>query len=206
MAMLIGTPASLTAPCQTGAYETDGVFLYLCTAPSSWKEVPLGIFALDTWSFPSVASYAAAASDGGKAISSFNAPGAGMTVTLPATNTINAGWTLGVATDAGKTMTVAVNGGHGEKILLPGSQGAQTSLALSANASGYELVVLQYDGSNFRIVSATPATANINGMATLIGTPADNAPCQTGAIETDGAYLYVCAAPNTWKRAALSSY
>ena len=206
MAMLIGTPSSLTASCQTGAYETDSVFLYLCTAPSAWKEVPLGTFAIDTWSFPATASYAAAASDGGKAISSFNAPGAGMTLTLPATNTINAGWTIGVATDAGKTMTVAVNGSHAEKILVPGSAGAQSSLALSSDTNGYELVVLQYDGSNFRVLSATPATANLNGMATLIGTPADNASCETGAIETDGAYLYVCAAPNTWKRAALSNY
>jgi hypothetical protein len=206
MATLIGTPASLTAPCQTGAFETDGVYLYLCTAPSTWKEVPVGTFAIDTWSFPAVTSYAATASDGGKAISSFNAPGVGMGITLPPTDTIAAGWTIGVATDAGKTMTVAVQGGHGEKILVPGTAGALTSLPLPTNTAGYELVVLQFDGANFRVLSATPLTANASGMATLIGTPADTGACNTGAIETDGAYLYVCAAPNTWKRAALSSY
>ena len=66
--------------------------------------------------------------------------------------------------------------------------------------------MLQFDGSSFRVLSATPLTANASGMAVMIGTPADNAPCKTGATETDGAWLYLCAAPNTWKRAALSSY
>jgi len=47
----------------------------------------------------------------------------------------------------------------------------------------------------------------VNGMAMLIGTPASSsAACQTGAMETDGVYLYLCAAPNTWKRSAWSSF
>jgi len=72
---------------------------------------------------------------------------------------------------------------------------------------GYELVVLQFDGSNFRIVSTTPLTGNANGMSVLVGTPSSSsAPCQTGALQSDSDYLYFCTAPNTWKRTALSSF
>ncbi len=159
------------------------------------------------WSFPSINTYAATAADGGNALSSFNAPGAGLAVTLPAIGTLTPGWTIGVATDNSKTASVAVNGGAGEKILVPGTLGAKTSLALSANTSGYELVILQFDGSNFRIIYATPLTANVNGMAMLIGTPASSsAACQTGALQFDSNYLYACTAPNTWKRSAWSSF
>jgi hypothetical protein len=41
----------------------------------------------------------------------------------------------------------------------------------------------------------------------MIGTPASgSAACQTGAPQSDGVYLYFCSAPNSWKRAALSSF
>jgi hypothetical protein len=104
-------------------------------------------------------------------------------------------------------MTVRVNGGGGEKILVPGTLGAQTSLSLSGNTGGYELAVLQFDGSNYRLLSVTPLTANADGMGMLIGTPATSSTaCQTGAFETDGVYLYLCTGINTWKRAALSSF
>ena len=53
----------------------------------------------------------------------------------------------------------------------------------------------------------TPLTANAAGMSVPIGTPASSsAACQTGALQSDGSYLYFCSAPNTWKRAALSSF
>ena len=56
-------------------------------------------------------------------------------------------------------------------------------------------------------MSVTPLSANAGGMAVLIGTPASSsAACRTGALQSDGVYLYFCAAPNTWKRAALSSF
>jgi Pectate lyase superfamily protein len=159
------------------------------------------------WSFPSVNTYTATAADNGNALSSFNAPGAGLAVTLPAIGALSPGWTIGVATDNSKTASVAVNGGAGEKILVPGTLGAKTSLALSTNTSGYELVILQFDGSNFRTIYATPLTANANGMAMLVGTPASSsAACQTGALQFDSNYLYACTAPNTWKRSAWSSF
>jgi hypothetical protein len=189
-------------------YDGAGNFRVVAITPASAAGLAMpGTSAISRWSFPAVNDYAATVADNGSAISSFNAPGAGATVTLPAISTIAQGWTIGVATDAGKTMTVAVSGGAGEKILIPGTLGAKTSLALSTNTAGYELAILQFDGSNFRVLSATPLTANLNGLAMLIGTPASStAACQTGAMETDGLYLYFCAAPNTWKRSAWSSF
>ncbi len=190
-------------------YDGTGNFRIVMMTPASAMTAALpGMAGISRWSFPALDSYTARTLDNGTAISPFNAPDAGMTVILPAVSTIANGWTIGVATDNAKTMTVEVNGGAGEKILVPGTLGAKTSLGLSTNStSGYELVVLQFDGSNFRIVYATPLTANANGMTMLIGTPASSsAPCQTGAFETDGVYLYICTAPNTWKRSAWSSF
>jgi hypothetical protein len=49
----------------------------------------------------------------------------------------------------------------------------------------------------------------LNALGGLItpGTPATSgAACNTGEIEADSNYLYFCAAPNTWKRAALSAF
>jgi hypothetical protein len=188
-------------------YDGAGNFRVATISPASATSLAMpGMAGISRWSFPASSAYTATVADNGSAISSFNSPGAGTTVTLPATSTIGPGWTLGVATDNGKTMTVEVNGG-GEKILVPGTLGAETALTLSSNTSGYELGVLQFDGTNFRLVSATPLTANATGMGMLIGTPAtSSAACQTGAFETDGVYLYLCTALNTWKRAALSSF
>lgn len=189
-------------------YDGAGNFRVVAISPASAAGLAMpGMAGISRWSFPALSAYAATVADNGNAISSFNSPGAGTTVTLPATSTIAQGWTLGVATDNAKTMTVQVNGGGGEKILVPGTLGAQTALTLASNTSGYELAILQYDGTNFRVVSATPLTANAKGMGMLIGTPASSsAACQTGAFETDGAYLYICTDLNTWKRAALSSF
>jgi len=185
----------------------DNFRVVMMTPASATKAAVPGMAGISRWSFPALDTYTASTTDNGTAISPFNTPGAGVTVTLPAVSTIANGWTIAVATDNGKTMTVQVNGGAGEKILVPGTLGATTSLDLSTNTSGYELVTLQFDGSNFRIVYATPLTANVNGMTMLIGTPASSsAACQTGAVETDGVYLYLCTAPNTWKRSAWSSF
>jgi hypothetical protein len=79
--------------------------------------------------------------------------------------------------------------------------------ALTLYGGNYELLQLQFDGSNFRILSATPATASANGMFPAIGTPASSSDtCQTGQIQFDSNYLYACTAPNTWKRSAWSSF
>jgi hypothetical protein len=112
---------------------------------------------------------------------------------------------MGFASDNGKALTVQVNGTSGGNILMPGTRGAQSSMSLYGQ--NYELLRLVFDGSNFRVVDTTPATASVNGMFPATGTPATSgAMCQTGQVEFDSNYLYACTAPNTWKRAAWSSF
>ncbi len=161
---------------------------------------------INRWSFPSAATYAAGQSDNGNALSSYNTA-AGLTVTLPSTTAIGAGWTMGFATDNGKPLNLQVNGVSGGSILEPARGGASaTSLALAAGQN-YEFLQLRFDGSNFRITSATPQTINDLGGLISPGTPASStAACNIGQLQADSNYLYFCTAPNTWKRAALSSF
>lgn len=157
------------------------------------------------WSFPAVSAYTAGQTDCGTVLSNYNSPIASLTVTLPSTTAIAAGWRLGLASDNGKSLTVQVNATSGGNILMPGTRGAQTSLTLFGQ--NYELVELAFDGSNFRIASATPATASANGMAPATGTVSSSAnACQTGQLQFDSNYLYACTAPNSWKRTAWSSF
>ena len=155
--------------------------------------------------FPSVSSYSATAADCGLLISSYNSPIASLTVTLPSTTAIPAGWSMGFTGDNGKALTVQVNGTSGGQILLPGTRRAQSSLTLYGQ--NYEYLRLEFDGSNFRVASLTPASASANGMFPATGTPgSSSAACQTGQVEADSNYLYFCTAPNTWKRSAWSSF
>src|SRR5439155_26095675 len=76
---------------------------------------------------------------------------------------------MGFAPDDIKGPTVqfsTVSGGH---IVWPGSGGSQASLAMANTSQGsYEFMMLQYDGSGiFRVLDATPATAQAIG---IIGT------------------------------------
>jgi hypothetical protein len=49
----------------------------------------------------------------------------------------------------------------------------------------------------------TPISLALLGGMLPQGTPAaSTAACQTGAIEYDSQYLYLCTAPNVWKRVA----
>jgi hypothetical protein len=96
-------------------------------------------------------------------------------VTLPSTPGLTNGWSMGFATDNGRGLTVQVNGSNGGNILYPGSGALVTSVAMAQGFPGriaYEYMVLQYDGSgNFRIASATPATAgqlNMLGMSGIV--------------------------------------
>ncbi|MGD9614223.1 MAG: glycosyl hydrolase family 28-related protein [Alphaproteobacteria bacterium] len=189
-------------------YDGAGNFRVLQTSPATAHAIGMaGTGTIGRWLFPAVSAYSAKLDDNGAAVSSFNSPAGFVAVTLPPVATINAGWTIAIASDNNKSASVQVEGGSGEKILVPGTLGAQNSLSLSNSTSGYELVILQFDGSNFRVISATPLSANSTGMSVPIGTPASSsAACQTGALQSDGVYLYFCSAPNTWKRAALSSF
>lgn len=161
---------------------------------------------INRWNFPAAATYAAGQSDSGNALSSYNTS-AGLTVTLPATTAIAAGWTMGFATDAGKPLTVEVSAVSGGSILEPAGGGTAAASIALASGQNYEFLQLRFDGSNFRIVSATPQTINALGGLISPGTPASStAPCNFGQLQADANYLYFCAAPNTWKRAALSSF
>src|SRR5712671_3332810 len=181
-------------------------FRLLQVTPVSAAAIGLtGGTCLAKWNFPSVSSYSAGPTDCGSTISSYNTPIASLTVTLPSTTAIAAGWSMSFAADNGKSLTVQVNATSGGSILMSGTRGAQSSLTLYHQ--NYEQVTLQFDGSNFRIVTTSPATASSNGMFPATGTPASSsAACQTGQIQLDSNYLYACTAPNTWKRTAWSTF
>lgn len=210
---------SLTMPVTSGqAYEflvlqydnsgSGSNFRVLTATPATQQAIGmLGAAGfVNRWNFPSVSAYSATVADNGNAISSYNSPLSFLTVTLPATNTINPGWTMGVASDNGKAASLQVNGSNGEKILFPARGGtSQGSLSL-AGGQNYEFAAVEFDGSNFRVVAATPQTLNASGGLVTQGTPADSGSCATGAINFDSNYVYLCTATNTWKRAALSSY
>jgi len=192
---------------ETGLLQFDGSnFRVMHLTPASAAAIGLsGGTCTAKWVFPAVSTFAAGSTDCGTVISNFNSPISSLTVTLPSTTAIAAGWSMSFASDNNKTLAVQVNGTSGGHILIPGTRGAQSALTLYG--ANYELLQLQFDGSNFRIMSATPATASANGMFPAIGTPASSsAACQTGQIEFDANYLYACTASNTWKRSALSSF
>jgi hypothetical protein len=119
---------------------------------------------INRWSFPAVSTYAAAQSDIGNALSSYNTPTSSLTVTLPPTTAISAGWTMGFTTDNGKTMTVHVNGVSSGHILYPAGATGTAGNSVTLAPVNYEFVALQFDGSNFRIVSITPRSASALGM------------------------------------------
>jgi hypothetical protein len=113
---------------------------------------------------------------------------------------------MGFMTDNNKPLNVNVNGGAGEKILIP-AQGGLSTGSMTLGPGNYEFVQLKFDGSNYRVVSATPQTINAVGGLITPGTPASStATCNVGQLQADGNYLYFCVAPNSWKRSALSSF
>jgi hypothetical protein len=167
----------------------------------------LGTSGITHWSFPaSSAAYDATAADNGNMISSFNSPQPYLAVTLPPVTAINPGWTIGIAQDNGKGASVQVNSASGGEILMPGVVGATTSFSLADLND--ENAVLQFDGSNFRVVSMTPISRNENGGGPFFSytPPSSSAPCKTTEMAQDSNYIYLCTAPNTWMRAALSSF
>ena len=161
---------------------------------------------INRWNFPAASTYAAGRSDNGNALSSYNTS-SGLTVTLPSITAIGPGWTMAYATDAGKPLSVQVNAVSGGAILEPAQGGNAASAITLAAGQNYEFLQLRFDGSNFRVVDATPQTINALGGLISPGTPASSsATCNVGQLQADVNYLYFCTAPNTWKRAQLSSF
>jgi hypothetical protein len=107
-----------------------------------------------------------------------------LTVTLPSTNALPGGWSMGFATDNNKDLTVQVNGTSGGRIVWPGSGASQASLSMANTSQGsYEFLVLQYDGNGiFRVVDASPATAQAIGIRQQpVALHGDNAPFDDSA-------------------------
>jgi hypothetical protein len=119
---------------------------------------------INRWSFPAVSTYAASQRDAGNALSSYNTSTGSLTVTLPPTTAISTGWTMGFATDNGNTMAVQVNGVSGGHILYPAGATGTAGNSVTLAAVSYEFLALQFDGSNFRIMSITPRSAAVLGM------------------------------------------
>jgi hypothetical protein len=211
--MANGFPGQVAYDFMVLQYDDSGNFRIVSALPATTAAVGmLGASGITRFSFPSSSNaYLATASDNGNMISSYNSPSSFMAVTLPATGSINQGWTIGVIEDNGKVMSIQVNGTAGGAILLPGTKGAVTSFSLATNtagaAMGYEAAVLEFDGANFRVMAMTPNSAAELGMQIPSMTPSSSsAPCQTAELAQDPNYLYVCTAPNAWKRAALSAF
>jgi hypothetical protein len=119
---------------------------------------------INRWSFPAVSTYAASQSDSGNAVSSYNTPTSSLTVTLPSRNSIGPGWMMGFAVDNSKAMAVQVNSAAGGNILYPAGANGTSGSSVTLAAVNYEFLALQFDGSNFRIMSITPRSAAALGM------------------------------------------
>jgi hypothetical protein len=144
-------------------YDGNGNFRIEQATPGTATQLGMGgVGGISRWSFPAVSAYVATLADNGNAISAYNSPLSFLTVTLPSTTAISAGWTVQVANDNGKLAAVQVNATNGGKILYPGSAATVTSLQLAAG--DYETAVLQFDGSNFRVLHLTPASAATIGV------------------------------------------
>lgn len=168
-----GSGASVTsAALASGNYELlvlqfdGGNFRVIQATPAtaSLLGVAGNSTGINRWSFPAVSTYAASQSNSGNALSSYNAPAGSLTVTLPPTKSIGAGWMMGFASDNGKAITVQVNGTSGGHILYPAGATGTAGNSVTLAPINYEFLALQFDGSNFRIVSVTPRSAAILGM------------------------------------------
>jgi Pectate lyase superfamily protein len=209
-----GNSAAIAATLATGNYELlvlrfDGSNFRVTEAtPATAAEIGMAGSTPDInrWNFPTAAAYTAAQGDNGNALSSYNTA-AGLTVTLPSTTAIGSGWTMGFATDNAKPLSIQVNGVSGGSILEPARGGISAPSVALASGQNYEFIQLRFDGSNFRITSATPQTVNNLGGLISPATPVSSTTaCNVGQLQADSNYLYFCASPNNWKRAALSAF
>jgi hypothetical protein len=146
-------------------YDGSGNFRVVDMTPATAQAIgTIGAGGITHWSFPSVSAYAATVADNGGVVSSYNSPLPYLALTLPPTTAIPMGWTIGVATDNGKKSAVQVNGTSGGHILYPAGATGTSGTSVTLAAINYEFLALQFDGSNFRIVSITPRSAAALGM------------------------------------------
>ncbi len=117
----------------------------------------IGMGSRSKWAFPTTATYTAAAIDEGLSISSYNTPGTAMTVTTPVISTVNAGWSMAVATDNGKGMTL---NGNGASLLV----GNKSVASITLGPGNYEYVRVESDGNNWRVTNITRNTMLLGGF------------------------------------------
>ncbi|HZK91154.1 MAG TPA: hypothetical protein VFC56_13495 [Stellaceae bacterium] len=164
----------VTGNYELAALQFDGSnFRVMQVTPATAASIGVsGSGCVSKWNFPAVSSYNAVAADCGTVISAYNSPISSLTVTLPSSTALPPGWSMGFATDNSRSLTVQVNGTSGGQILMPGTRGAQSSMTLYGQ--NYEFLELEFDGSNFRVASVTPATGSANGMFPATGTPSSS--------------------------------
>lgn len=141
---------------QTVTVRADGTNFRITDA-SSESRANMGATQRFPWRFvnPGGPGYQATEFDNGNIISSA-LTGSGLTVTLPATSAIVAGWMIGLAADT-QPLTLNVTNGS---IITPTGQ-IVTSIATSL--APHFLFYIQYDGANFRQIPASPATSSLPG-------------------------------------------
>ena len=122
------------------------------------------------WEFPTAANYAASSSDSNKTLSSENAPGSFITVTLPCPGVVGAGWGMGFSEANGKGIVVnaPICGSSPAQTYILAGQKTFTSFSIPSNTN-YEIFGLQSDGNNFRLLNATDATQRFNGIVGSVG-------------------------------------
>ena len=146
-------------------YDGAGNFRVVEMTPATAQTIgTIGAGGITRWGFPSVSAYVATVADNGGVVSSYNSPLPYLAVTLPPTTAISMGWTIGVATDNNKVAAVQVNSSSGGRILYAGGATGTSSTSVALAAVNYEFLALQFDGSNFRVVSITPRSAAFLGM------------------------------------------
>lgn len=116
------------------------------------------------WVFPTASTYNAASGDNGKILASDNLAGgaASITVNLPCPGTVGAGWILGFSEGGSHGFIINAPNCSGQTYILTGQKN-MTSFSLPSNTN-YEYAALQSDGTNFRLVMSTNATALFNGI------------------------------------------
>ena len=133
------------------------------------------------WVFPNTSTYAASGATNGRFLSTENVPGASITVTLPSPTVVGQGWQMGFSEANNRGAVVNAPGG----VYILSGQKAFTSFTVPSNTN-YEQFVLQSDGTNFRITSATDATARYNGIVGTVGGQVWNRLYSTGYASTLG--------------------
>lgn len=87
------------------------------------------------------------------------------------------------------------------------TKGSVSTTTISDDSSSVQS--MQINGTHTYGIDATGMTINPGGapfLAPLLTPQTSGARCKQGAIQWDASFIYVCTAPNTWKRAALAPF